>query len=293
MQIFEGSAVAIVTPMNQDGSVNFDQLNELVAWHLTEGTDAIVACGTTGEAATLTTKEQGQVIEAVVKKVNGQVPVIAGAGSNNTAHAIELASQAEQAGVDGLLVVTPYYNKTSAAGLILHYQAIAHAVKLPIILYSVASRTGMNITPAQVKELAQIENIIGIKEASGNLSQVAEIAALVPDFAIYSGNDDQVVPVMALGGKGVISTAANVVPKAMHDLTTAMLNGDWATARTLQLDLLPLIHALFKEVNPIPVKEAVALLGKLEANYRLPLTQPTAETIEELHNELLNYGLEV
>ena len=294
MRIFEGSAVALVTPMKADGAVDFKKIDELVEWHINEGTDAIVACGTTGEASTLANAEHIAVIEAVVKKVANRVPVIAGTGVNDTQHAIELSTGAEKAGADALLIVTPYYNKASDEGLFLHYQEIAKSVKLPIILYSVASRTNMNIEPLMVKRLAQIPNVVAIKEASGNISQITEIARLLPeDFTIYSGNDDQVLPIMALGGRGSISTVANIAPKQTHELTQAVLAGDFALAKELQLAQLPLIHAIFCEVNPIPVKTAVGLLGKIEPNFRLPLSAAKGETVERLKKEMTAYGLEV
>ncbi|MGM0175236.1 4-hydroxy-tetrahydrodipicolinate synthase [Enterococcus sp. DIV0800] len=294
MRIFEGSAVALVTPMKADGAVDFKKIDELVEWHINEGTDAIVACGTTGEASTLANAEHIAVIEAVVKKVANRVPVIAGTGVNDTQHAIELSTGAEKVGADALLIVTPYYNKASDEGLFLHYQEIAKSVKLPIILYSVASRTNMNIEPLMVKRLAQIPNVVAIKEASGNISQIAEIARLLPeDFTIYSGNDDQVLPIMALGGRGSISTVANIAPKQTHELTQAVLAADFALAKELQLAQLPLIHAIFCEVNPIPVKTAVGLLGKIEPNFRLPLSAAKGETVERLKKEMTAYGLEV
>lgn len=294
MKIFEGSAVALVTPMKADGAVDFKKIDELVEWHMDEGTDAIVACGTTGEASTLANAEHIAVIEAVVKKVAGRIPVIAGTGVNDTQHAIELSTGAEKVGADALLIVTPYYNKASDEGLFLHYQKIAESVQLPIILYSVASRTNMNIEPLMVKRLAEIPNIVAIKEASGNISQIAEIARLLPeDFTIYSGNDDQVLPIMALGGRGSISTVANIAPKQTHKLTQAALTGDFVRAKKLQLAQLPLIHAVFCEVNPIPIKTAVSLLGKIESNFRLPLSAAKTETVERLKKEMTAYGLEV
>ncbi len=294
LKIFEGSGVALVTPMKADGVVDYKQLGELVEWQIAEGTDAIIACGTTGEASTLANDEHIAVIEAVVKKVNGRIPVIAGTGVNDTRHAIELSTGAEKVGADALLIVTPYYNKTSDDGLFLHYQKIAQSVKLPIILYSVASRTNMNITPQMVTRLSEIPNIVAIKEASGDISQIAEIARITPDdFAIYSGNDDQVLPIMALGGSGSISTIANIAPHQTHELTHALLDGDLQLAQKIQLAQLPLIHTIFSEVNPIPVKTAVSLLGKIEPNFRLPLTAAKAETVERLKNEMTAYGLEV
>ncbi|GCF93052.1 4-hydroxy-tetrahydrodipicolinate synthase [Enterococcus florum] len=294
MSIFEGTAVALVTPMHEDGAVDFKRLDELVEWHIAEGTDAIVACGTTGEASTLTNEEHIQVIEAVVKKAAGRLPVIAGTGVNDTNHAIELSTGAEAVGADALLVVTPYYNKASDTGLFLHYEKIAQSVDLPIILYSVASRTNLNITPEMVKKLATIPNIVGIKEASGDISQIAEICRIAPEgFTVYSGNDDQVLPLMVLGGKGCISTIANIAPRQTHALTQAILDGDYEKGRELQLAQLPLIHAIFCEVNPIPVKTGVGLLGKIDPNFRLPLSAAKSETIERVKKEMAAYGLEV
>lgn len=294
LSIFEGSGVALVTPMKADGAVDYKKLDELVEWQISEGTDAIIACGTTGEASTLSNDEHISVIEAVVKKVAGRIPVIAGTGVNDTRHAIKLSTGAQRVGADALLVVTPYYNKASDEGLFLHYQAIANSVEVPIILYSVASRTNMNITPQMVKRLAEIPNIVGIKEASGDISQIAAIAQLMPaDFAIYSGNDDQVLPIMALGGRGTISTVANIAPKQTHELTAAALTGDFIKAKKLQLAQIQLIHALFCEVNPIPVKTAVSLLGKFDVHFRLPLSPAKAETVERLKKEMSAYGLEV
>lgn len=295
LKIYEGSGVALITPFKEDGAVDFEKLDELVEWQVTEGTDAIIACGTTGEASTLTNEEQIAVVEAVVKKVNKRIPVIAGAGVNDTNHAIELATGAEAVGADALLVVTPYYNKTTDEGLYLHYKKIAESVKIPIILYSVKSRTNLNISPKMVQRLATIPNIVGIKEASNDIAQIADIARLTADqdFAIYSGNDDQVLPIMALGGLGTISTIANIAPKETHELTAAILAGDYQKGRELQLAQLALIHALFNEVNPVPVKAAVGLLKKVQLYYRLPLTDPSEKTIAMLKKEMAAYGLEV
>ncbi|MGX2946575.1 4-hydroxy-tetrahydrodipicolinate synthase [Enterococcus alishanensis] len=295
MKIFEGSAVALVTPFFADGSVDFKQLEELTEWQVSQGTDAIVACGTTGEASTLTNDEHIAVIEAVVKKVDGRIPVIAGTGVNDTNHAIELSTGAERVGANALLVVTPYYNKANEDGLFMHYEKIAQSVKLPILLYSVASRTNFNIPPHMVKRLATIPNIVGIKEASGDISQIATIAQIMAkeqNFAIYSGNDDQVLAITALGGSGTISTIANIAPKATSELTKRLLAGDYERARQLQLAQIPLIHAIFSEVNPIPVKKAVGLLKGTETHYRLPLSQPSEATVARLEKEMQAYGLE-
>lgn len=294
MSIFEGTAVALVTPMKEDGAVDYKKLDELVEWQIEQGTDAIVACGTTGEASTLANDEHISVIEAVVKKAAGRLPIIAGTGVNDTNHAVELATQAESVGADALLIVTPYYNKASDTGLFLHYEKIAQSVKLPIILYSVQSRTNMNLSAALVEKLITIPNIVGIKEASGDIAQVADICRLASDdFAVYSGNDDQVLALMALGGKGVISTIANIAPKQTHEMAQAALDGNYDLAREMQLAQLPLIHALFCEVNPIPVKTAVGLLGKIDPNFRLPLSDAQPETVERLKKEMAAYGLEV
>ena len=292
MAIFKGSGVAIVTPMHQDGSVDFEKLNELTEWHVQQGTDAIIACGTTGEASTLEDDEHIAVIEAVVKQVNGRIPVIGGTGSNNTKHGIELAKRAEAVGVNGLLIVTPYYNKATKRSLVAHYQAICNETNLPVILYSVGSRTGFNLTPDLVAELKKIPNVKGIKEASGDIAQVAEIARLVDeDFALYSGNDDQVLPLMALGGAGVISTIANVAPKQTSEMVHNFLNGNFEASKNEQLRQLPLIHAIFSEVNPVPIKTAVSLLGKCEQVYRLPLGVPEDATVALLKETMTDYGI--
>lgn len=292
MAIFKGSGVALVTPMHKDGSVDFDKLKELAEWHVQQGTDAIIACGTTGEASTLEDDEHIAVIEAVVKQVNGRIPVIGGSGSNNTKHGIELSKKAEAVGVDGVLIVTPYYNKATKRSIVAHYEAICNEISIPVILYSVSSRTGFNLTPELVKELKKIPNIQGIKEASGDISQVVEIARLADEnFAVYSGNDDQVLPLMSVGGVGVISTIANIAPKQTSEMVHAYLNGNLEAAKKEQLAQLPLIHAIFSEVNPVPVKAAVSLLGKCEPNYRLPLGAPEDKTVELLKREMTAYGL--
>lgn len=290
--IFKGAAVALITPMNEDGSVNYEKLKELVELQIKGGTDAIVACGTTGEAATLDINEHIEVIKKTVEYVDGRVPVIAGAGSNDTAFAISTVKLAEEAGADGLLVVTPYYNKTSQAGLIAHFKMIAENTSLPIILYNVPSRTGTNIKPETYKELCKIENIVATKEASGDLSAVAEIAHLCgDDLAIYSGNDDQIVPVMSLGGLGVISVLSNVAPKETHNICQHALDGDFAASRKLQLEYLPLINALFSDVNPIPVKEALNIMGMNVGECRLPLVKMSESAQAALKKELVKAGL--
>lgn len=291
MAIFKGVGVAIITP-HKNGKVDYDALRALVEWHVSEGTDSIVVCGTTGEAATLSVEEHLDVIRFVADTVGGRIPVIAGTGSNETKVAIELAVEAEKAGVNGVLSVTPYYNKATKKGLVRHYNAIADAINIPMILYSVQSRTGVNITPDVAKELKKHKNIQGIKEASGNISQIVEMARLIDDdFDIYSGNDDQVVPIMALGGLGVISTVANIAPKETHEMTAKFFAGDIEGAREIQLAQKPLIDALFSEVNPVPVKAALHLMGKCELEYRLPMCEPEDSTMERLMREMTAYGI--
>lgn len=292
--LFKGSAVALVTPFTKDNKVNFDKLAELIEYHIENKTDAIVSCGTTGEATTMSDEEVLSVLEFTVKKVNGRIPVIAGTGSNNTMHSVELSQKAEALGVDGLLIITPYYNKANKSGLKKHFVTIAESVNIPIILYNVPGRTCMNISPALIAELAQVPNIVAVKEASGDLGQVAEIASLVPeDFAIYSGNDDSIVPLLSLGGHGVISVLANVCPRETHDLVEKYLEGDVEGSRKIQLDLDALIAALFIEVNPIPVKTAMNLLGFEVGDLRLPLDNMYPANLEVLKKELVNAGLKV
>ena len=292
--LFKGSAVALVTPFTKDNKVNFDKLAELIEYHIENKTDAIVSCGTTGEATTMSDEEILSVLEFTVKKVNGRIPVIAGTGSNNTMHSVELSQKAEALGVDGLLIITPYYNKANKSGLKKHFVTIAESVNIPIILYNVPGRTCMNISPALIAELAQVPNIVAVKEASGDLGQVAEIASLVPeDFAIYSGNDDSIVPLLSLGGHGVISVLANVCPRETHDLVEKYLEGDVEGSRKIQLDLDALIAALFIEVNPIPVKTAMNLLGFEVGDLRLPLDNMDPANLEVLRKELVNAGLKV
>lgn len=292
MGIFTGAGVALVTPMNADGSVNFEQLKALVEWHVQQGTDAIIACGTTGEASTLKDEEHIAVIEAVVKQVAGRIPVIGGTGSNDTQHGIHLSVEAERVGADALLVVTPYYNKATNKSLIKHYEAICEKVSLPVILYSIAGRTGLNLTPTMVARLKEIPNVQGIKEASGNISQIVEVCKLVDEnFQVYSGNDDQVLPLLSVGGSGVISTIANLLPAETSKMVHDYLEGNWEAAKKTQLAQLPLIQAIFKEVNPVPVKAAVSLLGKCDMNYRLPLDTPEEDTLDLLKQEMTAYGL--
>ena len=270
--IFTGAATAIVTPLTKDG-IDYEQYGRLIDWQIDAGIDAIVAVGTTGEGSTLSDKEHKDAIKFCVERVAGRVPVIAGTGSNDTAYAIEMTKYACEVGVDALLIVTPYYNKATQKGLIASFTAIADASTKPCILYNVPSRTGCNLLPATAAKLADHPNIVAIKEACGNISQIAELAALVGDkMDIYSGNDDQIVPILSLGGKGVISVLSNIMPKETSDMCKKFMDGDVAGARKMQLDLLPLINALFCEVNPIPVKAAVAAMGYGENYLRLPLT---------------------
>lgn len=288
--IFTGAAVAIVTPMNKDGSVNYGKLGEIIDSQINGGTDGVVICGTTGESSTLTDEEHIECIRFAVKHTAGRVPVIAGTGSNDTAYAVEMSKDAEKAGADALLLVTPYYNKTSQRGLAAHFTAIADAVNIPIILYNVPSRTGCKIEISTYKELSKHKNIVAAKEACGDISLVAQLAAET-DLDIYSGNDDQVVPIMALGGKGVISVASNIIPKEMHDMTKYALEGDFKAAAEMQLKYLGLIKALFCDVNPIPVKEAMNLMGMEVGECRLPLIKPEQSKIDLLKKEMTAVGL--
>ncbi|MDU3802134.1 4-hydroxy-tetrahydrodipicolinate synthase [Paraclostridium bifermentans] len=291
--LFKGSGVALVTPFNETG-VDFNKLGELIEYHIENKTDALIVCGTTGESTTMSDEEQFAVIDFTVKKVNKRIPVIAGTGSNNTMHSVFLSKEAEKLGVDGLLVITPYYNKTNQRGLKLHFETIAASTKLPIILYNVPGRTGVNIKPSVIAELAEIKNIVAVKEASGDLAQVAEIARLVPEgFAIYSGNDDSILPLLSLGGVGVISVVANICPKETHDLVEKFLNGDVEGSRKLQLGMKSLIDKLFIEVNPIPVKTAMNLLGFEVGDLRLPLAPMEESNLKTLRDELVNYGFEL
>ena len=293
MAIFTGSGVAIITPFHADGSVNYDKLEELVDFHCNHGTDSIIICGTTGESATLTEAEHVECIKKAVEFTRGRIPVIAGAGSNSTQTAIELSREAEAAGADGLLLVTPYYNKATQQGLIQHYTMVANEVKLPIILYSVASRTGCNIEPATVATLVKnVDNIVGIKEASGNISQVAKIMNLTDgNVDLYSGNDDQIVPLLSLGGIGVISVLANVAPQQTHDMCAKYFAGDVKGSCKMQLEALPLVGELFSEVNPIPVKKALNLMGMEVGPLRMPLTELTEGNTVKLEKALKDYGL--
>ena len=286
--IFKGCGTAISTPFDENG-VNLKEFEKLIEDQIQKNVDAIIVCGTTGESSTMTTEEKEQAIKCAVKTSNGRIPIIAGTGGNNTKQVIENSKLAESLGVDGLLIVTPYYNKCTQKGLIEHYKVIAQSVSLPIILYSVPSRTGVNIEPKTCLELSKIENIVAIKEASGNISQVAEIAHLCGDnLHIYSGNDDQILPILSLGGLGVISVLSNVKPEYTHNIVQNFFDGDIQKATKMQLDALPLIKALFSEVNPIPVKAALNIQGYDFGIPRLPLTPMTAEKMEVLKKELNN-----
>ncbi|WP_302821371.1 4-hydroxy-tetrahydrodipicolinate synthase [Fusobacterium ulcerans] len=271
MELFTGSGVALVTPFDENGDVNYSRLREILEFHVINHTDAIIVTGTTGEGSTLSDEEKISVIEFTVDIINSRIPVIAGTGSNDTRYAVEFSKRVEKLGVDGLLVVTPYYNKGNENGIYEHYKAIAEGVKIPVILYNVPSRTGVNLSIPLLKRLAQIENITALKEASGNISYVAEVAREIPELDIYSGNDDMVVPVLSLGGKGVISVSANIIPDISHDMTASFLKGDVKKARELQLKYNDLVNALFLETNPVPVKEAMNFLGYEVGNCRLPL----------------------
>ena len=285
--MFKGAYTALITPF-KNGRVNYEKLGELIEFQIENDIDGIVICGTTGESATLTDREKKKVIKYAVETVNGRVPVIAGTGSNDTRHSIELSKYAERVGVDGILVVTPYYNKSTQKGLIEHYTAIANSVTCPIILYNVPSRTGVNILPDTVAKLSQISNIIGIKEASNNFSQILELISKVPNsFSVISGNDDTIVPLLSLGGSGVISVLSNVFPKDVHTICEAYFNGDVKYAKDLQLKHAKLIKLLFKEVNPMPVKDALNILGFDVGECRLPLTQVLEDTHELLKAEIL------
>lgn len=290
MSVFQGSAVAIVTPF-QKGAVDYTAFTRLIELQIASGTDAIVCVATTGEAPTLALDEKLSVIQFVVERVNGRVPVIAGTGGNNTAAVIESSKTAEAIGVDGLLVVTPYYNKTTQDGLVAHYYAVADSVDIPIITYNVPSRTGLNIQPATMAKLCKHENIVGTKEASGNIEQIVQLAALCPECDIYSGNDDHVLPILSLGGKGVISTIANVMPDAMHALCESFFNGDIKRARSIQFQMIPLWRAAFCEVNPIPVKAMMSMMQLCEPDVRLPLVPPSQASLHLIRETLKGYGL--
>ncbi|MCD6435608.1 MAG: 4-hydroxy-tetrahydrodipicolinate synthase [Clostridiales bacterium] len=292
MSLFKGSGVAIITPFNDDLSINYNKYIELVHFHMENNTDAIIVSGTTGEAPTISDEEKFKLFEITVKEVAGTIPVIAGTGSNDTKHAILLSKKAEEIGVDGLLLVTPYYNKSTQEGLVSHFTAIANEVNIPCILYNVPSRTGVNILPSTVLKLSKHKNITAVKEASGDISQIVKIASLIPDdFYLYSGNDDHVVPLLSLGGHGVISVVANILPKETHDMVMAFLNGDVKEAARLQLLSKSLIDSLFMEVNPIPVKTALNLMGMNVGSFRLPLINMSEAGKVVLEKEMKNLGL--
>jgi len=295
MPIFTGSGVAIITPMYGDGSVNYDKLKELIDFQIENGTDSIIICGTTGESSTLSEAEHTACIEAAIEFAAGRVPVIAGTGSNSTDTAVYLTKEAQKSGADAALIVTPYYNKATQRGLVEHYSAIAKHTDLPIILYNVPSRTGVNIAPETAVELAKTcENIVAIKEASGDISQVAKLMQLAEGcIDLYSGNDDQVLPLLSLGGIGVISVFANICPKDSHDIVAKFMEGKVEESRQIQLKALPLMNALFNEVNPIPVKAAMNLLGWEAGPVRLPLTEIEPAHGEQLKAELTAYGMKV
>lgn len=293
MALFRGAGVALVTPFHADGSVNYEKLAELVEEQIAGGTDAIIACGTTGEAATMSEEEHMDVIRFIIKAVNHRIPVIAGTGSNCTATAIDLSKQAEKAGAEGVLLVTPYYNKATQGGLIQHYEAVAGAISLPCILYNVPSRTGVTIQPETMAYLYQhVENIVGVKDATGNISMITKLMSLVDEnFLLYSGDDDQIVPLLSVGASGVISVLSNVAPHETHEICQKWFDGDIKGAREAQFKAYPLIKALFAEVNPIPVKAALNLMGKNVGSLRLPMTEATDSTKALLKDEMTKYGI--
>lgn len=291
MALFTGSGVALITPFNNKNEINFEKLRELLEFHIANKTDAVIVTGTTGESSTMTDEEKLAVIKFSVETVNKRIPVIAGTGSNNTKHAVEMSIKAQELGADGLLVVTPYYNKGNENGIYNHYKLIAESVDIPVILYNVPGRTGVNLSINLLKKLAQIKNIIAIKEASGNISYAAEIAREVPGLDIYSGNDDMIVPLLSLGGKGVISVSANIIPETVHNMTYAFFERDNDTARELQLKYNDLVNALFIEVNPVPVKEAMNFLGYNVGECRLPLGEMSEENKNTLHRIIEKHGV--
>ncbi len=290
--IFTGAAVAIITPMNADGSINYEKLGELIDFQIENSTDAIVICGTTGEASTMTDEEHLECIRFTVERTAKRVPVIAGTGSNDTKYAVELSKEAEAVGADGLLLVTPYYNKTTQRGLIAHFTAIADAVNIPIILYNIPGRTGMNMEVSTIKKLAEHKNIVAVKEASGNISYAAKLVAECGDVIdVYSGNDDMIVPLMSLGAKGVISVLSHVIPKQTHDMVQFCLDNNYAEATKLQIKYLELINNLFIDVNPIPVKEALNMMGWNAGPCRLPLYEMSDDHKDVLRASLAKHGL--
>lgn len=290
--IFTGAAVAIITPMNADGSINYDELGRIIDDQIENSTDAIVICGTTGEASTMTDEEHLECIRFTVEKTAKRVPVIAGTGSNDTKYAVELSKEAEKLGADGLLLVTPYYNKTTQRGLVAHFTAIADAVNIPIVLYNIPGRTGVNMEVSTIKKLAEHKNIVAVKEASGNISYAAKLIAECGDVIdVYSGNDDMIVPLMSLGAKGVISVLSHVIPKQTHDMVQYCLDNNYAEATKLQIEYLELINNLFIEVNPIPVKEAMNMMGWNAGPCRLPLYEMSDENKTVLRASLAKHGL--
>ena len=293
MAIFKGAGVAIVTPMHEDGSVDYESFEQLVEFQIANGTDAIIVCGTTGESSTLTHEEHLDVIRYCAKVVAGRVPVVAGTGSSCTETAVYLSQEAEKAGVDGLLLVSPYYNKATQNGLFAHFKTVADSVKIPCLLYNVPSRTGCNILPETVVRLCkEVSNIVGVKEASGNISQIAHLAAIAEGCVdIYSGNDDQIVPIMSLGGLGVISVLSNVAPAQTHAICQNYLDGNVKESCRLQLEAMELCNALFCEVNPIPVKKALQLMGKIGGTLRMPLTEMEPATTARLEKAMKEYGI--
>lgn len=291
--LFTGSGVAIVTPFTQDNRPNFEKFEELVCYHIENGTDAIVVCGTTGEAPTLNDTEHLELVKKAVDVSKGRIPIIAGTGSNDTSHAIMMTREVERMGVDGVLLVTPYYNKTTQRGLVEHYNKIASSSDLPCILYHIPSRTGVSMEVDTVKRLWENENIVAIKEASGSLSYASKIAAEIPEMDIYSGNDDIIVPLMSIGAKGVISVVANILPKDTHNLCKLCLDGQFEEAKKLQLKMLELINTLFCEVNPIPIKEAMNIMGMNVGDVRLPLYKMEEKNIEKLKKAMIGYGIKL
>lgn len=291
MSIFLGSGVALITPFKA-GQIDFEAFGRLIDFHIANKTDALIVCGTTGESATLSFDEKLSLFRFAVEQARGRIPVIAGTGGNNTPEVIRLSKAAQETGVDGLLIVTPYYNKTTQKGLVAHFNAVADAVNIPIITYNVPSRTGLNILPQTMKEIAKHKNIVGIKEASANIEQITILASLCPDLDIYAGNDDHVLPILALGGKGVISTVANIIPRDMHDLCEAYFNGDIIKSREIQFKMLPVCKAAFTEVNPIPIKHMLMQAGLIPNDeLRLPLVPPSEDTKALIKTTLKEYGV--
>lgn len=293
MAVFKGAGVAIVTPFHQDGSVNYEKFAEQIEYQITNGTDAIIVCGTTGEASTLTHEEHLDVIRFCVKQTAGRIPVIAGTGSNCTQTAVYLSQEAEKAGADGVLLVTPYYNKATQKGLYAHFKTVADSIRIPVILYNIPGRTGVNMTPETIVKLCkEVDNIVGVKEATGNISQVAKIMALADGCVdLYSGNDDQIVPLLSLGGSGVISVLSNVAPKQTHDICQKFFDGEVAESCKRQLEAIPLIDALFCEVNPIPVKTAMNLQGRCAGPMRMPLSEMEEGHAAVMERVMKEYGI--